>query len=172
MLELMVLSCLMSGPCHGYELKKRLSGLSPNNNEIYPLLRKLEKNGFVTMRVEPREGKPSRKVCSITGEGRARMMELLRDFDDYRASSDEEFYLRVAFFQFLDKECIARILDRREQALRSFSEDSGVFGGISGMPDTAYDIRFMKNYVDTRISEEIRFINALRKKHGIEKSAR
>ena len=172
MLELMVLACLMSAPSHGYELKKRLSGFSPNNNEIYPLLSKLEKKGCISVRTEETPGKPPRKVCSITGEGRSRMMELLRDFDDFRASSDEEFCLRVAFFQFLDKECIARILDKREEALREYVSRSGVLSGIEGMPDVAYDIRFMKNFVDTRVSEEIRFINALRKKHGIEKSAR
>ncbi|MBO4359345.1 MAG: PadR family transcriptional regulator [Eubacteriaceae bacterium] len=169
MLELMVLACLMTSPCHGYELKRLLSGFNPNNNKIYPLLRKMEKNGYVTFREEAVEGRPSRKVYSVTEAGRRRLVEILSDFGGPAASDDEEFYLRVAFFQFLDKPRIGEILRKREEALRSYTSDSGVMTGVDRIPDTAYDIRFLKNYVDSRISEEIRFINALREKYGIDK---
>lgn len=168
MLELMVLASLMSEPSHGYELKRLLSGFNPNNNQIYPLLARLEREGSVTVRTEEAEGKPSRKVYSITPGGRKRMMELLGDFD---GKDDDGFYLRVAFFQFLERSCVEEILRIREQALENYFEENGVMAGMERIPDTAYDIRFLRNYLGGRVSGELRFIEALREKYGIEKKS-
>ncbi|KKB10609.1 hypothetical protein VE25_17090 [Devosia geojensis] len=46
---------------------------------IYPALARLEDDGLVTSRVEPQDGKPAKKVYSITEAGRAAFVDALHE---------------------------------------------------------------------------------------------
>ncbi|MCU1513566.1 MAG: PadR family transcriptional regulator [Microbacteriaceae bacterium] len=101
-LDIIILGVLRAGPVHGYELKRRvqrptLGALS--NNSIYPALRRFESDGFVTKTVEEQDGKPSRKVYAITDAGRSHFMELISVLPPDLATSDEEFFVRLGFFE-------------------------------------------------------------------------
>lgn len=67
----------------GYEIRK-LSQDGPYSyfvqvsyGSIYPTLAKLQADGAVTVRIEPHEGKPDRKVYAITDQGREELIHAL-----------------------------------------------------------------------------------------------
>lgn len=75
MLELATLGLLQQEPLHGYRLKQQLelfmSGcISVNYGSIYPLLKRLEERGAISVRGEAGEGGIGRKIYSITAQGR------------------------------------------------------------------------------------------------------
>jgi DNA-binding PadR family transcriptional regulator len=77
-LQVLVLVSLEK-PTYGYRMIKAFDekGYDVEENTLYPLLRRLEKNGLIQSEWEVSEGRP-KKFYSITDEGRAVRMELLR----------------------------------------------------------------------------------------------
>lgn len=73
-LELCILQMIAAAPQYGYELISRLERypiLSAKESTIYPLLRRLLKEGFLSsFWQETAEGLPPRKYYSITPQGR------------------------------------------------------------------------------------------------------
>ena len=70
-----LLGFLMKQSMTGYELKKafsisfsHFSGISYGS--IYPALKKLEKEGLVTMELQIQDGTPNRKIYTVTDAGR------------------------------------------------------------------------------------------------------
>jgi len=73
-LDGIVLGVLQAGPAHGYEIVKRVKALSDGalavgEAKLYPCLHKLEENGFISAEWIPQEGKPARKVYTLTPKG-------------------------------------------------------------------------------------------------------
>jgi len=80
---------LRESPKHGYELIEELgkrTGKKPSAGQIYPLLRQLEKKGFVVIEVKGTKGK-IKKVYSLTREGRKLSLSLLARFFDILATA-------------------------------------------------------------------------------------
>jgi len=77
--ELCVLSILSERDCYGYELVNEISkNIEISEGTMYPLLRRLSKEGyFMTYLKESKEG-PSRKYYKLTKEGR-KMLEDLKE---------------------------------------------------------------------------------------------
>lgn len=78
-----ILGFLMEAEATGYDLKQRF--LDPvgffyrvSDGSIYPALKKLARDGMVTLRTE-RHGRRARKVYAITARGRAHFMQMLRE---------------------------------------------------------------------------------------------
>jgi PadR family transcriptional regulator, regulatory protein AphA len=70
-----ILGLLADEPRSGYDIKKeveeRLSHFwSESFGHIYPMLRRLHERGLVDLTVQQQEGRPDRKVYSLTEEGR------------------------------------------------------------------------------------------------------
>ncbi len=78
-----VLACLvlLATPRHGYGLLEDLDGrgFPVDANTLYPLLRRLEKQGFLTSEWNTDEARP-RKLYSTSDEGRALASTLTDDF--------------------------------------------------------------------------------------------
>ena len=77
-----ILGIIEIHPKTGYEIKQFFdksltffSGVSYGS--IYPTLKKLEKNGLVTVETEVQDGKPNRKIYTITEQGHAAYLESL-----------------------------------------------------------------------------------------------
>lgn len=117
MFEMMVLAKLMCRPCHGYELKTYLANFNPNNNKIYPMLRQLNNKGYVDAELQIQKGRPNKKTYSITETGKARFVQLLKDFTYEQAQNTDEFNLRVSFSYLLDQDTFRHILELRRKAL-------------------------------------------------------
>lgn len=137
--ELLILSNLLGGASHGYEIKKNVErvmggAFAVNNNVLYPALKKFERMGAVEKEVERQEGKPDRHVYRATGLGREIFGEMLREFPPETAKSDAEFLVRVAFLHLLEPEERVRILRTRKKILE------GILGHLAMVdPDTEND---------------------------------
>lgn len=91
-LEASILGLLYEEPQYGYQLEKTIEGWGMRNwtqigfSSIYYILKKLEKKELVESRLENVEGKPSRKVFTITDLGRKTMKEKLVDLLSWNKS--------------------------------------------------------------------------------------
>lgn len=90
LIEGLVLHAIEREPTHGYGILKDLEaalGERPSKNRVYPLLRDLEEEGFVTS--EPAEDDKTKQIYRLTEAGQARLNEyraLPRPFKDWVAS--------------------------------------------------------------------------------------
>lgn len=122
-IEIFVLSALRSGPLHGYALRKRVQrpSLRPvSNNSLYPMLRRFEESGAITHVVEASpDGRPDRKVYSLTDEGERVLHGIVRELPAALAADEEEFLVRVSFFHELPVEDRLGILAVRRAVLET-----------------------------------------------------
>jgi len=165
MLDFIILTTLFFGPCHGYEIKKMHPGLKINNNTLYPMLKKMVASGLISMTVQEQENKPAKKIYELTEKGKEKLFDMINDFTEEDAASDDAFHIRVAYFQFLPKESIKKILDCREEYLNKFLNNESLMVILERFPDNAYDILFMKNYFKSKLFNEKQFVQALREKY-------
>jgi PadR family transcriptional regulator AphA len=81
--ETLCLAILYKGDATGYQIRKSLSEgeealfADAGYGSIYPALKKLNERGALSLRSEVRDGRPSRKVFSITEKGRSEFLETL-----------------------------------------------------------------------------------------------
>lgn len=83
-LEICVLALLDKQDRYGYELVQKISDqIAISEGSVYPLLRRLTKEGyFTTYLQESREG-PSRKYYRLTDSGRDYLYELVREWEAF-----------------------------------------------------------------------------------------
>jgi PadR family transcriptional regulator PadR len=101
-LPLLVLHLIAQGPSYGNQLMERIAGmtegvLSVNPNTMYPLLRRLEKQGLIEGQWEHPERR-TRRFYSITKAGRGeyrRLVSEVRPFLESVAHSIEEIVAEV-----------------------------------------------------------------------------
>ncbi|HWA82787.1 MAG TPA: helix-turn-helix transcriptional regulator [Fimbriimonadaceae bacterium] len=87
-LDGIVLGVLQAGPAHGYEIVKRVKALSEGTlavgeAKLYPCLHKLEQEGYVSAEWIPQEGKPARKVYSLTPKGAGALAEKRKAWEQF-----------------------------------------------------------------------------------------
>lgn len=162
--EIVILTVLMNQDRHGYDIKKVAENLfgesmTINNNTLYTCLHKFEKMGAVSSRIEHMEGKPDRHVYRMTDRGKEIFRELIRDYSPEIASSDYEFYARVAFFDMIEPgECL-EILKIRKTALTGYIERlSRIYHGQS--EDRSYNGKMVR-FIEEQANNEITWIRSL-----------
>lgn len=90
-LELIVLHLLAPGEAYGYEIVSKLTSetngtLAITDGTLYPVLYRLERAGFVSVRWEtPQRGVP-RKYYQLTDTGRDELVRLKREWTSFAAS--------------------------------------------------------------------------------------
>jgi PadR family transcriptional regulator, regulatory protein PadR len=87
----LILAVLEGGPIHGYaiarEIERRSEGaLSPGEGSLYPALRALEADGYVTSQWEPQPTGPARKVYALTDAGQAELTRRTRSWREFASS--------------------------------------------------------------------------------------
>lgn len=121
MTDLIILSTLLAGPKHGYQLKREAGMILGqgvlHNNLVYPLLRRFMDEGWVTRRETAGERGQTRLRYAITASGRRELVAKLSAFSDQEARSSDAFRLRVALFQLLNPQVRECILERRKKHL-------------------------------------------------------
>ncbi|MBQ8885396.1 MAG: PadR family transcriptional regulator [Clostridia bacterium] len=81
-LDVLVLSTLVGGDSYGYQIIKDLSSVAEiSESTLYPILKRLEAGGFLTVYSVEHNGR-LRKYYSITPRGRARIDEFLCEWKD------------------------------------------------------------------------------------------
>ena len=129
MLELAVLGLLQESPMHGYELRKRLTGLlgafrAFSYGSLYPALRRMQADGLIEEDTAP-EGTPvlrrARRVYQLTDTGRQRFTELVADTGPQNYT-DDGFGVHLAFFNRTPAEARMRILEGRRRQVEERRE--------------------------------------------------
>jgi PadR family transcriptional regulator, regulatory protein PadR len=83
-LELCVLSMLADGDRYGYDLASRLSrSIDISDGTIYPILRRLKAEGYVTTYLQEASGGPPRKYYALTERGRGEQEKLEAEWKDF-----------------------------------------------------------------------------------------
>ena len=121
MTDLIVLSTLLPGPKHGYQLKHEAGIILGqgvlHNNLVYPLLRRFMNHKWVSRRTVPGERGQTRNVYAITALGQKELLARISAFSEQEARSSEQFRFRVGMFGLLDPDSRLRILEGREKFL-------------------------------------------------------
>jgi len=121
-LEVAILGLIYEKPQYGYQLEKTIEGWGMRNwtqigfSSIYYVLKKLEKKELVTSKLEKVEGKPSRKVFTITDLGRKTMKEKLIDLISWNKKIISPFDLGIAYLNYLKPQ---EVIDGLENYLKS-----------------------------------------------------
>ena len=127
LLELAVLGLLHEAPMHGYELRKRLSGVlgtfhAISYGSLYPCLKDLAGRGWLiedeaTAAAAPAlAGKRGRIVYRLTAEGQEHFQALVGEAGP-DAWEDDRFGVRLAFFGRTEASVRLRILEGRRSRL-------------------------------------------------------
>lgn len=102
--EYALLGALMSGPKHGYEILQFLeTGLGPawsvSTSQLYVLLKRLSKEGFVDSTFEVQHTRPSKRVLSITPLGERHFLKWVKRPTDHVRDLRVEFLAKLFFFR-------------------------------------------------------------------------
>ncbi|HQO38981.1 MAG TPA: PadR family transcriptional regulator [Spirochaetota bacterium] len=108
-----ILGALMNGPAHGYSLKsgsaiKVLEEFGINDGQLYPLLKKMTRDGLIVREIEYRESGPNRHNYHITEAGRNEFISWLTGAEGeermfrYEMIRKDEFLNKCMYFRFLD----------------------------------------------------------------------
>jgi DNA-binding PadR family transcriptional regulator len=100
-----ILGFLIDEPTHGYALKRKLSPALPrdqrmNDGVLYPLLKRMEREGLVRKQVERGESGRERNVFYVTARGREEFERWLHGHDE---EADETAYDFLVGHPFLTK---------------------------------------------------------------------
>lgn len=83
-LELCVLALLDKQDRYGYELVQRISDqIAISEGSVYPLLRRLTKEGYFTTYLKESTEGPSRKYYRLTANGREYLRKLLHEWEEF-----------------------------------------------------------------------------------------
>lgn len=135
LLDFAVLGLLHETPMHGYELRKRLTGLlgafrAFSYGSLYPALRRMQADGLIVEDAAP-VGAPkalgaakvrrARRVYQLTDAGRQRFTELVADTGPQNYT-DDGFGVHLAFFNRTPAEARMRILEGRRRQVEERRE--------------------------------------------------
>ncbi|MBM7416638.1 MULTISPECIES: PadR family transcriptional regulator [Nocardiaceae] len=142
MLELAILGLLLETPMHGYELRKRLTGLlgafrAFSYGSLYPTLRRMQADGLIVENpgVQGAVKRRARRVYELTPAGRARFTELVADTGPQNYT-DDGFGVHLAFFGRTPAEARMRILEGRRRQVEERREGlRDAIGRASGSLD-------------------------------------
>lgn len=83
-LELCVLALLDKQDRYGYELVQNISAkIAISEGSVYPLLRRLAKEGYFTTYLQESTEGPSRKYYKLTDQGRTYLYKQLAEWDHF-----------------------------------------------------------------------------------------
>ncbi len=125
--EYALFGALMSGPRHGYEILQFLeTGLGPawrvSTSQLYALLKRLDKEGFVNSSLEAQDTRPSKRVFSILPPGRERFLKWLNSPTDHARDLRIEFLAKLYFFHHLGIQGGSALVNSQITLLEQFEE--------------------------------------------------
>lgn len=89
-LELCVLVLLDKQDRYGYELVQKISErIDISEGTVYPLLRRLTKEGYFTTYLKESSEGPPRKYYKLTYEGRKYLRDLLQDWQEFTSGVEQ-----------------------------------------------------------------------------------
>lgn len=167
MLELAVLGLLHEAPMHGYELRKRLTGLlgafrAFSYGSLYPTLRRMQADGLITEEADP-DGtgtkRRARRVYQLTVAGKERFSELVADTGP-QTYTDDGFGVHLAFFSRTPAEARMRILEGRRRQVEERREGLRTSMGRASEQIDRYTHQLHRLGLETS-EREVRWLNEL-----------
>ena len=135
-----LLGFLNLGPMTGYDLKKQLDRSTQNFwhaglNQIYPTLKKMEDEGWITSAVEPQEARPDRVVYQMSETGRQEMLEWLAEPLSELPSGRHPGLLKLFFAGYLQRgQALAQLraqLDLHRAQLAAHEETRAMIAAVA-----------------------------------------
>ena len=134
------LGMLTDGPASGYDMKKCFESsfghfFPAGYGSIYPALATLARNGLVEFEEIPQDGKPDRKVYSITVKGREALMKSLSNpSPSHKIRS--EFLAMLWFADLMQDEQINDVIEHKLAEIDRFLELIAEFTDCEGDSST------------------------------------
>lgn len=124
-----ILGLLSLRPMSGYDLGRAFADSvahfwHADQSQIYRTLDRLHEAGAIETTVIAQDGKPDRKVHSLTGTGHAELSEWLASPID-RERPKEPFLARLFFAAPLGRDAVDRLLAEREQQVEETAQALG-----------------------------------------------
>jgi DNA-binding PadR family transcriptional regulator len=167
-LEFAILGLLHDSPLHGYELRKRLTGvLGPfraiSYGSLYPALKDLTARGFIA-EAAPEEApaltsKRARIVYALTADGKEQFATLVAE-PGPESWEDERFAAHLAFFGRTPADVRIRILEGRRSRLEDRLATLRESLRGAGERMDAYTLRLQQHGLDG-VEREVRWLNEL-----------
>lgn len=92
-LEALILGALRNGPLHGYGIVRRIRGesdvLKAGEGQLYPVLHRMESDGLLDGAWEFQEGRPPRKLYSLTEKGSGQLEKKRKAFIEFRQAVEQ-----------------------------------------------------------------------------------
>lgn len=142
MLRFALLALLARGDRHGYELKAAFEELlggtwALNIGQVYTTLSRLERDGFVSYRLEPQEQVPDRKVYSLTPAGWRELTAWMGAPADQHVHLKEEGILKLILHSLVDAGDVELLLWQQRRAyMQTMAELSAVRDSPDASPAT------------------------------------
>ena len=169
MLELAVLGLLHEAPMHGYELRKRLTGLlgafrAFSYGSLYPALRRMQADGLIEEDADPLgtgidTKRRARRVYQLTAAGKERFAELVADTGP-QTFSDDGFGIHLAFFSRTPAAARMRILEGRRRQVEERREGLRSQVSKAGSKIDRYTDQLHRLGLETS-EREVRWLNEL-----------
>lgn len=126
-IEYALLGFVYERPIHGYELYQQLSAPAGlwqvwrlKQSHLYALLARLVEQGYLTATVQVQETRPSRKVYTLSDEGRAAFWRWLHDPVAHGRQMRFEFLAKLYWAQRQAPEVALVLIDKQHEACQSW----------------------------------------------------
>ncbi|GAC66878.1 PadR family transcriptional regulator [Gordonia soli] len=166
MLEMAILGLLLESPMHGYELRKRLTGLlgafrAFSYGSLYPTLRRMQTDGLIDEAPTPTGMKVrrGRRVYQLSESGRVRFGELVADTGPQNYT-DDGFGVHLAFFSRTPAVARMRILEGRRRQVEERREGLRDLVGRSNRAVDRYTKQLHQLSLESS-EREVRWLNEL-----------
>jgi len=172
-LELAVLGLLHEAPMHGYELRKRVTGLLGwgrvlSYGSLYPCLKQMLRDGLITedttdekpvTGTATRGGRRGKIVYKLTADGKERFATLV-SASGPSAWEDDNFGVHFAFFGSATAETRIRILEGRRSRLEERLDGVRTTLARSRERVDAYTLELQRHGLDS-VEREVRWLTEL-----------
>ena len=168
MLELAILGLLLESPMHGYELRKRLTGLlgafrAFSYGSLYPTLRRMQASGLIEENDTPgttgTRVRRARRVYRLTPLGEERFAELVADTGPQNYT-DDGFGVHLAFFSRTPAVARMRILEGRRRQVEERRESLRELLGKSAQGGDRYTRQLHELSLESS-EREVQWLNRL-----------
>ncbi|MDM8520464.1 PadR family transcriptional regulator [Anaerolineales bacterium HSG6] len=130
-IEYALLGFLRERPMHGYEIHQKMmqpTGLSLvwhlKQSQLYALLGKMERWGYLSKKTEQRPSHPPRKVFELTALGQEQFLNWLENPVEHARELRIDFLAKLYFAQREDTSILQRLIDRQRQTCRTWLQSS------------------------------------------------
>jgi DNA-binding PadR family transcriptional regulator len=126
-IEHALLGFLRQQPIHGYEIYQQLEKAKGmglvwhiKQSQLYALLTKLEKLGYITATLEPQDARPPRKIFHVTPAGREAFLRWVQSPVKSPRKLRLEFLAKLYFAQQEAPTVVSRLIEQQRVACRTW----------------------------------------------------